>query len=182
MMGKQQLKLTSQRGAALLVALVIMALVSVLGLSALRSSLFSGKNATVAQADAMAFEAAETALRVTYNELSSMNGETLFLRLHNGQFNYCITGNEVKNNICSDTDFMDERKLLVANSASMLTGYTPREGFQVSQTGGGGIYVDYNIDIYSKGDMQALDITDYHKQEAVKFGVLPASEITIEGD
>lgn len=180
MMRKQQLKLTSQQGAALLVALVIMALVSVLGLSALRSSLFSGKIATVAQADAMAFEAAETALRVTYNRLYSMDGEALLTELYNGLVSYCITSNGIKGEVCSNIDFMDMRNLLVANSVSTIAGYTPREGFQLSQTGSSGIYVDYNIDIYSKSEMQALGIENYHKQESVKFGVLPASEIILE--
>jgi len=48
----------NQRGAALIVALLILVVVSVLGVSAMKTSMFAAKVATGTQADAMVFEAA----------------------------------------------------------------------------------------------------------------------------
>ncbi len=53
-----------QEGAALVIALLILVVVSLLGVSAMKTSVFSAKVATGTQADAMTFEAAETSLSV----------------------------------------------------------------------------------------------------------------------
>src|SRR5690606_36675497 len=80
----------SQRGAALLVALIILVMVSLMGISALRSSVFSGKVATGIQADAMTFEAAETALGVTYRSLSAMTDQALSTALNGGAVEFSV--------------------------------------------------------------------------------------------
>ena len=167
-----------QQGAALLVALVMMLLVAVLGLSAIRSSQFSGQVATTAQADAMTFEAAETALRVTYNQLLSMQAETLFESLDRTAFNYCIkSDNTASIGKCTDSDRIDHRGLLKAGSKSMIAGYYLRDGFSASKTGSGEIHVDYRIHILGESQMPGLGLENYHLQEAAKFGLLPASDI-----
>src|SRR5690606_27430790 len=86
---KQRSTMNRQRGAALLVALMILLIVSVIGISAMRSSSFSAKVAMGTQLDAMAFEAAETAIGQTLDKLLAadaastddvtllMNGEVL---------------------------------------------------------------------------------------------------------
>ena len=66
-----------QQGAALVVALLILVVVSLLGVSAMKSSVFSAKVATGTQADAMTFEAAETSLTGAYKEPVSYTHLTL---------------------------------------------------------------------------------------------------------
>src|SRR5690606_29352443 len=98
----------NQRGAALLVSLCILVLVSLLGNSALRSSVFSGKVATSVQADAMTFEAAETALGVTFRTLDSMTNQELYTGLANGAVEFCIRhNNPAATGACGNGNFMD---------------------------------------------------------------------------
>lgn len=168
-----------QQGAALLVALVILVMVSLMGISALRSSMFSGKVATSAQADAMTFEAAETALGVTFRNLDSMTNEALYTGLADGVLEYCILhSNPESTGACSASNFMDERGLLRAQSTSFLAGYAMRDGFAVGQSGGAGsIFVDYRINMLAESEMPTLNLENFHLQEALKIGILPASDI-----
>lgn len=168
----------SQRGAALLVALLILVMVSLMGISALRSSVFSGKVATGIQADAMTFEAAETALGVTYRTLSAMNDETLYTKLDAGAVEYCVKSSET--NAAGDCDantFMDERKLLQARSVSYLGGFSPIDGAQVSTTGANSIFVDYQVNMLAESEMAQMNLQNYHLQEALKRGIKPGSDI-----
>lgn len=167
-----------QRGAALLVALIILLLVSMMGISSLRSSLFSGRVATSVQADAMTFEAAETALGVTFRSLYDMTNEELYTGLTDGVIEYCIQSNNPRaSGACSSSNFMDERQLLRAESTSYLAGYTMRDGFAVGQSGSNSIFVDYQINMLAESEMPTLNLENFHLQEALKFGILPASEI-----
>ena len=171
----------NQRGAALLVSLIILMLVSLMGISALRSSVFSGKVATSVQADAMTFEAAETALGVTFRTLDSMTNQELYTGLANGAVELCIKhDNPAATGPCGSGNFVDERQLLRAQSTSFLAGYTMRDGFAVGQTGSGNIFVDYKINMLAESEMPTLNLENYHLQEALKIGILPASEIREE--
>lgn len=170
--------LHTQRGAALLISLIILLLVSVMGISALRSSIFSGKVATSVQADAMTFEAAETALGVTFRNLDSLTNEELYTGLADGVMEYCILhSNPDSTGACAGSSFMDERELLRAQSTSFIAGYTMRDGFAVGQSGSGSIFVDYQINMLAESEMPTLNLENFHLQEALKFGILPASEI-----
>ena len=82
-----------QQGVALMVALMILVVVSILGISAMKSSVFSAKVATGTQADAMTFEAAETALTEVYRELNAMSGEDLYGNLAgDATIQRCVSG------------------------------------------------------------------------------------------
>src|SRR5690554_641128 len=170
--------LTRQEGAALLVALIVLLLVSMMGISALRSSIFSGRVATSVQADAMTFEAAETALGVTFRNLATMSNQELYSGLAGPAIEYCVRStNTSASGPCASSDFMDERKLLRAQPTSFIAGYTMRDGFAVGQTGASNIFVDYQINIHGESAMPTLHLENFHLQEALKFGILPASEI-----
>ena len=164
----------TQQGAALLVSLIILVMVSLMGISALRSSIFSGKVATSVQADAMTFEAAETALGVTFRSLSALTGEQLFTGLDAGVMQRCIQhSNPDATGACTGNTFMDERGLLKAQSSSFLTGYSPVEGFSFD-------YANYRISILAESEMPTLNLENFHLQEMEKFGMVPASEIRQE--
>lgn len=168
----------SQRGAALIVALIILVMVSLMGISALRSSMYSGKVATGVQADAMTFEAAETALGVTYRTLAGMSDENLYSALSGDAIEYCVTESAVDaSGACGSGTVFDDRGLLQARSYSFLGGYAPIDGAQVSLTGAGSVFVDYQINMLGESEMISLKLENYHLQEALKRGILPASDI-----
>ena len=171
-----------QQGATLLVALIILLLISLLGISALRSSIFSGKVATSVQADAMTFEAAETALGVTFRSLDAMDDEDLYTGLADGVMERCVKHNDLAAaGLCSDSDVLDERGLLRAQSTSFHAGYAMRDGFAVGQTGSASnLFVDYRINMLAESEMPTLNLENFHLQETLKFGILPASDIGAE--
>lgn len=166
-----------QRGAALLVALIILLMVSLMGISALRSSIFSGKVSTSIQADAMTFEAAETALGVTYRRLNELSDQELYTAFASGPVEYCIEhNNSDADGPCGANAVMDKRGLLQAGSISYLGGYSPLDGSQVSQTGTGTVFADYRINMLAESEMSALNLQNYHLQEALKRGIAPSSD------
>lgn len=170
--------LHTQQGAALLISLIILLLVSMMGISALRSSIFSGKVATSVQADAMTFEAAETALGVTFRNLDDLSNEQLYTGLAGGVMEHCILYSDPNSaGACAGSGFMDERELLRAQSTSFIAGYAMRDGFAVGQSGSGSIFVDYQVNMLAESEMPTLNLENFHLQEALKFGILPASDI-----
>src|SRR5690606_6914493 len=151
---------------------------SLMGISALRSSVFSGKVATSVQADAMAQSSSASELGVTFRSLDSMTNQELYTGLANGAVEFCIRhNNPAATGACGNGNFMDERQLLRAQSTSFLAGYTMRDGFAVGQTGTSNIFVDYKINMLAESEMPTLTLENYHLQEALKFGILPTSVI-----
>lgn len=166
----------TQKGAALAVALIILLMVSVLGLTAMRASIFSTKVSTGVQADAMTFEAAENAISAAYAALSSMSNEQLFGAVESQPAQYCLKASGSSSGSCAQTDFMDERQLLQAQSFSYLSGYQAISGNQVSVTGGTSVFVDYRIDIVGHSEMPAYNIENHHLQETLKRGIKSGSD------
>ncbi|MEQ3635830.1 MAG: PilX N-terminal domain-containing pilus assembly protein [Thalassolituus sp.] len=168
-----------QQGAALVVALLILVVVSLLGVSAMKSSVFSAKVATGTQADAMTFEAAETALTQTYAELNGMSGEDLYANLSGANvLQRCVAeANTNQKGACGNEDYLDSRGLLKVSSASRLNGYEPVAGSQISSSGGGAIFVDYKIAMLGESEMKNFNLENHHLQEALKRGIKPGSEI-----
>ncbi len=167
-----------QAGAALIVALVILVMVSLLGVSAMRSSIFSSKVVTGVQADALSFEAAETAIAIAFRGLSSLNDIELTAALDSGGVEACVSGTgSMTAGECDSTAFMDSRGLLRAQAYSYLSGYQPIAGSQVSVTGSGGVFVDYRVDILGQSDFPTLKLDNNHLQETLKRGIKPGSDI-----
>lgn len=178
-MSTNVLTLHRQKGAALMVALMILVVVSLLGVSAMKSSVFSTKVATSTQADAMTFEAAETALMETYAELNQMDGQELYNNLAGANvFQRCVAeDNTSQEGVCGQSDHLDSRGLLKASSTSRLNGYEPVAGSQISSSGGGAIFVDYKIAMLGESEMNSFNLENHHLQEALKRGIKPGSEI-----
>ncbi len=126
----------------------------------------------------MTFEAAETALGVTYRTLSTMTDQALFTKLDAGAVEYCVKNNEPNaSGACGADTFMDERKLLQARSVSYLGGFSPIDGAQVSITGAGSVFVDYQVNMLAESEMPTLNMQNYHLQESLKRGIKPGSDI-----
>lgn len=166
-----------QQGAALVIALLVLLMVSVLGLSAMRSSVFSAKVATGVQSDVMTFEAAETAIVSAYQQLVALSNEQLYAALDGQAAEYCMKANGVAQGTCASSDRMDVRGLLQAESYSYLDGFSAIPNSQVSTTGGAGVFVDYRINILGDSEMVSYNIENHHLQETLKRGIKPGAEI-----
>jgi type IV pilus assembly protein PilX len=173
------ISLRKQSGAALLVALLILVVISLIGISAMKSSIFTAKVATGTQADAMVFEGAETALSETYKELNSLPGEDFYALLNDNFAERCVVQGAVpyKKSVCTANDRFDSRELLQVASSSSLQGFSPVSGSQVSTTGGGVIFVDYKVAMLGESRMESFGLENFHLQEALKRGIKPGSEI-----
>ncbi|MEL0168733.1 MAG: PilX N-terminal domain-containing pilus assembly protein [Pseudomonadaceae bacterium] len=168
---------SAQRGIALVVALLVLLMVSVLGLSAMRSSVFSSKVATGVQSDVMTFEAAETVVVGTYDALTVLSNEQLYNAVDGQAARYCMKSTGAAQGSCGAGDFMDVRGLLQAESYSYLDGFSPISGSQVSSSGGAGVFVDYRINILGESEMATYGIENHHLQETLKRGIKPGAEI-----
>lgn len=167
---------SSQRGAVLLVSLLILLMVSILGISAMRSSIFANKVATGIQADAMSFEAAETAIAVVYGSMLSDNSlQTVFSPGYNSTT--CITDSGSTSGSCGSNTFFDNRDLLTAEAYSYFAGYKALSGTQISISGGSNLFVDYKINILGQSSMPSYNIENHHHQETLKRGIKPGSEV-----
>ena len=168
-----------QEGAALVIALLILVVVSLLGVSAMKTSVFSAKVATGTQADAMTFEAAETSLSVAYQELNGMSGEALYANLAGQKMlTMCVTEKDTsKEGPCKKGDVLDSRGLIAAESSSRLNGYEPVPGAELGTTAGSVIYVDYKVAMLGESTMASFNLDNHHFQAALKRGLKPGSEI-----
>lgn len=165
-----------QRGAVLLVSLLILLMVSILGISAMRSSIFANKVATGIQADAMTFEAAETAVTATFGGLAA--NQSLQNVFSPGYITTtCISSSGINNGDCGPTDSIDRRGLLTAEAVTYFGGYKALSGSQISTQGGSSLFVDYKINILGQSTMPSYNIENHHLQEALKRGLRPGSEI-----
>ena len=160
---------SSQHGSALIVALIILLMVSVLGISAMRTSIFSSKVATGIQADTMTFEAAESAIAVSLKQLRDFSEADLSRAVLNGQsLQTCLLSDgTLKEGVCGGTDHMDSRELVQAGS------YVVHKKNNCRMVSGSDVelYRDYVIDVLGESSMQSYEIETNNLQEALKLGL-----------
>lgn len=173
-----------QQGVALVISLMILMLVAVLGISAMRLSLFNAKIATSAQADTLAFQAAESAITAAYREArddtdvaGSIVNAALTAFSASGAVQIqsrCVTSGDVKvSGLCGSSDFLDSRDLVRAQSETILTGQRVAKGYQVSYTGAGTVnYGYYEFLTAGTGEVPNMNISHHNVQEFTKFGPL----------
>ncbi|WP_194285839.1 pilus assembly PilX family protein [Alcanivorax sediminis] len=177
-----------QTGMALVIALVILAMISILGIAALRASIFNSKISTSAQGSAMTFQAAESALAALFQEASLYQGDgstqTNVIHIAMGQLSSgvltpidrCLTKSDLyKAGACGSADVFDERGLLQSESRIQIKDDVAPcgigsggEGSQVSTSGGDQNTIrglDYQFVGYGHGSMAVLDIDTYTVQE-----------------
>tara|TARA_R110000822_G_scaffold41092_24_gene111584 strand:+ start:5171 stop:5692 length:522 start_codon:yes stop_codon:yes gene_type:complete len=168
-MVNNRLSQKNQQGAVLVVALLILLMVSVLGISAMRASISSTKVATGLQADTMTFDAAESAVALSLNKLREFSDQQLSAAVLNGQkMETCLLADGIlKESACEVNDHMDSRDLLRAGSYMVHLKNRCRmvSGSDIE------IYRDYVIDILGESDMQSYGIENNHLQEALKMGL-----------
>ncbi len=115
-----QFSIKRQSGAALFVALIILLLVTLIGVSALRGGMFNEIMAFNAQSDELAFQASESAINGVINE-SQRNlklVDNIIKQSAGTTLKHCITHATVKDGMCSDTDTLDSRSSIKSDAAS----------------------------------------------------------------
>ncbi|KZX61643.1 MULTISPECIES: PilX N-terminal domain-containing pilus assembly protein [unclassified Alcanivorax] len=168
----------NQRGAALIVALLILVVVSVLGVSAMKTSMFAAKVATGTQADAMVFEAAESSVADMYNTLDNLDEVALTGFIVNQVVaRRCLLNSGGRNGACNSGDSMDARKVITASAAATQNGFRLIPGNQVSTTGNTATFVDYSINVQGDAVMDGFNLNDRHLQQLLKTGILPGSQL-----
>ncbi len=168
----------AQRGAALLIALLILVIVSLMGVTAMKTSMFSAKISTGTQVDAMAFEGAESAVADAYSYLYGLEGLGL-QPLFNGAIVYrCLSGDTVKDTACEGDERLDSRGLVQAQSRIRQNGAEPVDGGAVGYSGGGSTVVDYTFEILGDSEIEEFEIDNHHLQQALKRGLLVPSDLS----
>ncbi|WP_194864309.1 PilX N-terminal domain-containing pilus assembly protein [Alloalcanivorax profundimaris] len=166
----------TERGAALLIALLILVIVSLMGITAMKTSMFSAKISTGTQVDAMAFEGAESAVSEAYAYLYGLSSAKLQPFL-NGQAAYrCLEGSAVKKTRCTGNERLDSRGLVQTQSRIRQKGMQPVSGGQVSMSGGGSMIVDYTFEIMGDSEVEEFEIDNHHLQKALKRGMVASSD------
>lgn len=166
----------NQRGVALLVALLILVIVSLMGITAMKTSMFSAKISTGTQVDAMAFEGAESAVADAYGHLYNMSSADLQPFLNGHVMNRCLTSAGASLVACASSDRMDSRGLVRAGSRTRQKGMLPVSGGGVSFTGSGSLIVDYTFEIMGDSRIEQFDVDDHHLQQALKRGMVSSSD------
>lgn len=168
-----------QRGVALVVALMILVIISVMGIAAMRTSLFNSRITASTQGAVMSFQAAESALAALFTEISD-DPEIVKTLISNAYLmgtisaeERCVTrGNLYKAGACSSTDFFDERDLLKASSR-MAVNPTPRicatgEPVRLTSAEPDDLFASeycYDIVAVGEGSLDALNIANFNVQE-----------------
>ncbi len=173
-----------QRGAALLLTLLILMAISLLGVTALRASLFSARIATGAEIDAMAFAGAESAIDATLRALENQPGR--LRRLLDGEpLRQCVTlAVQHQDGACGSGDHLDSRALVVAASRARRIGYRPVADSGTDTSDGEGpaaAVVEYRIAILGEATIARFGRHEYHLQEAVIRKPGPTAEVPVQG-
>lgn len=179
-----QLKtMKQQRGVALFIALILLVIISILGVSAMRMSMFNARISTGAQVNTMTFQAGESALQAVYEEAldADLGGaDNVILRAMNKRFTEgvfevqkrCLTASDpYKSGDCAGADYMDSRDLIKASSQTVVKD-TIRPVVGSSFTSGGTTVVWYDFVSVAKGDMEDLQVESHNVQEFSRKGLL----------
>lgn len=167
---------STHRGAALFVALIILLIVSFMGVSAMRGSLFGERMAFNTQAREMSFQAAETAINGVIAEARG-NGALLndLLGSHATRTHCIGSTQQLNDGACAAEDSFDGRDVLRAQAESTYGGQRVAFGSDTSTV------VDYQFVTYGRGDFVDsvdLDMLNRNRQEWRKLGPPGPFEVT----
>ena len=177
--------INQQRGMALMAALMVLLVISIIGVTAMRSSAFSAKVATGVQLDAIAFEAAESAIAETLFSISEFNDsqsgeeyDQIIDLFNGGTLIWCVTKAGRTTDACTDESRFDSRGVVRAEARAASTGYSATSGNQISSAGGGGVLIaDFELTIQGNSTLVGYGLSNRHVQQALRRGMVPGSEI-----
>ena len=174
-----------QGGVALFIALILLVVISVLGISAMKMSMFNARVSTGAQVNTMTFQAGESALQAVYEEAldADLGGQNnVILRAMNKRFAEgvfevqlrCVTASDpYKSGACADSDYMESRDLIKASSQTVVKDNIRNiAGNSVTITGSGGTNVVwYDFVSVAKGEMESIKVESHNVQEFSRKGL-----------
>jgi hypothetical protein len=182
----------SQRGVALFVALMILVIISILGMSALRTSVTNARITTGIQIGTLGFQGAQTAINGAIDEMTGptagQTGNLLTAMLTARtqglvQIQYrCVTPSDLSVAAsaapsCSATQFADSRDLVQAGSESILMQtMAPAPGWTLS---GPGAYGYNQIVVAGTGAVPSMGVTNTNVQNLALLGPKPQGELNL---
>lgn len=109
-----------QQGAALLIALIILLMITLMGVSAIKSGLFHERMAFNAQADELAFHSAETAIGgVTTEAQNNSQFVSHLVDLKGNSITQCVSKAEgLELGACENGSTLDERASILSQATS----------------------------------------------------------------
>ncbi len=158
-----------QQGVALIVALLILLIVSMMGVTAMKSGLFNERMALNTQAEEMTFQAAETAINGVIAEARKPSSTlvTELMRLGTAQ-QHCITkAAGLLADACSATAALDARASVQAEATSQFETLRPWIGTDIE------VLADYQFYTIGQGDFVAtvdMPFENTHYQQWRKAG------------
>lgn len=168
----------SQRGAALIVALLILIIISIIGITAMRTSLFNTKIATMTQAATMSFQGAETAISAVFDEATNQSfsnpGHVVgyaIAQLGVGNkvvVNRCVThANQYKQGACASGEFVDARGLVQAGSRTVVkaSGRFKSGETLTTNTGGSTSIQYYDFITAANAEVPVMKVSNFNVQE-----------------
>lgn len=179
-----------QRGLALMVALMVLVIISVLGITALRTSMFNARIALGAQTSVMVFQGAETAINAVVSEALNESPDLpqhvigrAMRQLSLGDVEVqrrCVTAdNPFKVGGCSNNDFLDARSYVRASSQTIVKRHVrPAPGTQLSYSGGSTTsFGFYDFIVVADAEIPAFDLAETHVQELTRFGLRAVEDL-----
>lgn len=117
-----------QRGAALFIALIILLLVSLAGISAMKSGIFHERMAFNSQAEELTFQASETGINAVMSKArtSGVFAQSIKDGSTSGRLAHCVTSaSGVIVGACTSTTTLDQRAAILADAESQFDGVKP---------------------------------------------------------
>lgn len=171
-----------QQGVALFIALIILLVISVLGITALRSSATNARVTTGIQASHLSFQGAQSAINQAIEDtLDGQAGKLSPLLAdmieHIGEVRptRCVVASGTVEGNC-EAQYVDSRQLVKASYRAEMTGFAPKLGECISsncaiQLG------DYSITVAGRGDVPAMKLSHVNVQDLSLYGPKVKSEL-----
>ncbi len=158
---------STQKGVALIVALMMLLILAIMGVSAMRMSMINARISTSAQISEMAFHAAESSLAATYSEVLD-SGSVMLPTLLDGEIvRLCQLDTSLNSaGACAANARFDSRGLLQAQSRTVQTGVSPDLSLlEGAQLNGQQLLVPHSMEMTAVGEAPDLDVASYNVQE-----------------
>jgi|DeeseametaMP1372_FD_contig_81_45853_length_1102_multi_5_in_0_out_0_2 type II secretory pathway pseudopilin PulG len=157
----------AQQGVALVVTLLLLVVLALMGVSAMRMSMFNARISTGAQLSAMTFHAAESSLAYTYDEVLDNSSPMLLILLDGTPVRRCQQATAPSSQgACAQTSRFDSRGLLQAQSRTVQTGVSPDLSLlEGAQLNGQQLLVPHRMEMAAEGKAPDFQVASYHVQE-----------------
>lgn len=168
------MKKYQQHGAALLVALVALLVISLIGISALKMSGSDSRISTSAQAKVHSFNAAESAINeivnmleyritdLTNNSSSEQILDNIIEEIGDDIWEFCLKGTETTNSACASSEYLDANKQVKSSAkVSLSQGFLPMPGWSLN---GSIVFGMKEMTVVGYGEVPSFEIKSVNVQ------------------